>query len=104
MTGVIGGLNLGALKLAISMHGYENVKMAINKALEVNKSNMTYINGILKNWRREGYPKEKEAINNGVRSIGKNNSADKNKFTGFKPKKPRNLTEDERKGAEENLI
>jgi len=81
MTGVIGGLNLGALKLAISMHGYENVKMAINKALEVNKSNMTYINGILKNWRREGYPKEKEAINNGVRSIGKNSSADKNKFT-----------------------
>jgi DnaD/phage-associated family protein len=104
MTGIIGGLNLGSLKLAISMHGYENVKMAINKALEVNKSNMTYINGILKNWRREGYPKEEEIKKNGVRSTRKNNSKDKNEFTGFKPKKPRNLTEAQRKGAEENLI
>ena len=24
----------------------------------VNKANMTYINGILKNWRKEGYPKD----------------------------------------------
>ena len=104
ITGIIGGLNLGSLKLAISMHGYENVKMAINKALEVNKSNMTYINGILKNWRREGYPNEKEVNNNGVRSAGKSKPADKNEFGGFKPKKPRNLTEAERKGAEEKLI
>ncbi|NFG58451.1 DnaD domain protein [Clostridium botulinum] len=56
ITGVIGGLNLGSLKLAISSHGYDNVKMAIDKALEFNKGNMNYINGILKNWRKEGYP------------------------------------------------
>jgi DnaD/phage-associated family protein len=49
----LGGLNIGFLKVAIDTHGYKNVKMAINKALEVNKANMTYINGILKNWRRE---------------------------------------------------
>ncbi|MBY6836887.1 DnaD domain protein [Clostridium botulinum] len=60
ITGVIGGLNLGSLKLAISSHGYDNVKMAINKALEFNKGNMNYINGILKNWRKEGYPSKND--------------------------------------------
>ena len=78
--------------------------MAIDKALEVNQTDMRYINGILKNWRREGYPSERDEKKNGVRSTTKNNAADKNEFTGFKPKKPRNLTEDERKGAEQNLI
>ncbi len=106
LTGILGGLNIGFLKVAIDTHGYKNVKMAINKALEVNKANMTYINGILKNWRREGYPKEEmEVKKNGVRSTGKNNNAeDKNEFAGFKPKEPRKLTEAERKKIEENLI
>ncbi|NFE95826.1 UNVERIFIED_ORG: hypothetical protein B2H95_00735 [Clostridium botulinum] len=59
ITGIIGGLNLSAIKLAISKHGFNHVKMAIDKALEVNKYDMTYINGILKNWKREGYPTDK---------------------------------------------
>lgn len=105
ITGILGGLNIGGLKIAIDMHGYKNVKMAINKALEVNKANMTYINGILKNWRREGYPKDDtEVKKNGVRSAGKNNSGDKNEFAGFKPKEPRKLTEEQRKKAEEKLL
>ena len=104
ITGKVGSLNFGAVKLAIDMHGENQVKLAIDRALEVNKPDMTYINGILKNWRREGYPNQREEIKNGVRSIGKSNAADKNEFTGFKPKKPRNLTESERKGAEEKLI
>jgi len=104
ITGVIGGINYGALRLAIDMHGAESVKMAINKALEVNQTDMRYINGILKNWRREGYPNQREEIKNGTRSTNKSNSADKNEFTGFKPKKPRNLTESERKEAQEGLI
>lgn len=104
ITGICGGLNLGSVKLAISMHGYESVKMAVNKAIEVNKPNMTYINGILKNWRKEGYPNKREEIKNGSRSAGKNNAADKNEFTGFKPKESRKLTEAERKGAEDKLI
>jgi predicted phage replisome organizer len=104
ITGVVGGLNYVALRLAIDMHGNNQVKMAIDKALEVNQTDMRYINGILKNWRREGYPSERDEKKNGVRSTGKNNTADKNEFTGFKPKKPRNLTEAERKGAEEKLI
>lgn len=105
VTGIMGGLNIGSLKLAINMHGYKNVKKAINKSLEVNKANMTYINGILKNWRRDGYPKDDmEVKTNGVGSNGKNKAADKNEFAGIKPKKSRNLTEAERKRAEEELI
>ena len=105
LTGRHGGINIGILKLAIDMHGYNNVKMAMDKALEVNKVNMTYINGILKNWRREGYPKDdREVKDNGVRGSGKNNSTDKNEFTGFKPKKPRNLADEERKRSEKDLL
>lgn len=104
IAGIPNVLNAGALKLAISMHGEEYVKMAIDIALKANKPNMTYIDGILKNWKREGYPKDKEDRKDGNRSYGKNSNADKNEFKGFKPKKPRNLTEAERKRAEESLI
>lgn len=34
------------IKLTISKHGFNYVKMAIDKALEVNKADMAYINGI----------------------------------------------------------
>ncbi len=78
ITGIIGGLNLSAIKLAISKHGFDNVKMAIDKALEVNKYDMTYINGILKNWKREGYPSDEE---DHKRRSTKNNS--KLKFDNF---------------------
>lgn len=104
IAGIPNVLNAGALKLAISMHGEEYVKMAIDIALKANKPNMTYIDGILKNWRREGYPKDKEEKKDGNRSYGKNSNADKNEFKGFKPNKPRKLTEAERKKAEEDLI
>jgi predicted phage replisome organizer len=50
------GLNLAVLKNCISVHGKDNAKSAIDKSLELNKPNIKYINGILKNWRREGYP------------------------------------------------
>ncbi|MDR3594354.1 DnaD domain protein [Clostridium sp.] len=49
------GLNLLAIKSCISIHGKDNAKFAIDKALELSKPNMKYINGILKNWKREGY-------------------------------------------------
>nr|WP_279381596.1 DnaD domain protein [Clostridium botulinum] len=89
ITGVIGGLNLGSLKLAISSHGYDNVKMAINKALEFNKGNMNYINGILKNWRKEGYPskddkfkgKDKRRVHDKSKRKGTNL-----KFDNFEPR------------------
>jgi DnaD/phage-associated family protein len=53
-------VNLGALKVAITQHTSEYVKMAMDKAIEVGKPTMSYINGILKNWAKEGYPKEDE--------------------------------------------
>ncbi|OOM06798.1 phage replisome organizer N-terminal domain-containing protein [Clostridium saccharobutylicum] len=104
MSGIPNVLNLGALKLALSMHGKPYVKMAIDIALKANKPNMTYIDGILKNWRREGYPDDKEVKKNVTRSYGKNSNPDKNEFKGFKPKKPRKLTDEQRRKAEENLI
>lgn len=104
LTGITNVLNSGALKLAVSIHGEHYVKMAIDIALRVNKPNMVYIDGILKNWRREGYPDDKEVIKNVNSSYGKNIITDKNKFAGFKPQKSRSLTTDERKRAEKMLI
>lgn len=48
--------------MAVSQYGYEHTKAAIDKALECNKLDMRYINGILKNWSREGYPKDKPLL------------------------------------------
>lgn len=105
LTGMPGIINAGSIALALDMHGEKYVKMAINKAIEVNKVDMNYINGILKNWRREGYPKEDvEVKKNDHGTIGKNGKADKNEFTGIKPKEPRRLTEEERRRVEEKLI
>lgn len=105
ITGLVGALNIGTLKLSIDMHGEKHVKLAMEKAIECGKTNITYINGILKNWKREGYPNEKEEVkvNGGKRNI-KSNTADKNEFAGFKPKKPKHLTEEERKKIEADLI
>ncbi|AWZ48348.1 phage replisome organizer [Clostridiaceae bacterium 14S0207] len=52
-------LNLGALTVAITKHNFEHVKKAIDKAIEVGKLDMRYINGILNNWQKEGYPENK---------------------------------------------
>ena len=54
----IKGSSLHSIKSAVSIYGGENVKLAIDRALEVNKPRMNYVNGILKNWKVEGYPKD----------------------------------------------
>lgn len=105
ITGIVGTLNIGTLKLSIDMHGEKYVKLAIQKAIECGKTNITYINGILKNWKREGYPSDKEEVkDNGGKRNNKGNTADKNEFAGFKPKKPKHLTEEQRKKIEADLI
>ncbi len=105
ITGKIGVLESGKLRGAIALHGEANVKMAIDAAIKVDKAEMGYINGILSNWRRKGYPKDDmEVKRNGIRSTGKSNTTDKNEFAGFKPKEPRKLTADERKRIQANLI
>lgn len=101
-TGLIGGLNLGALKTAVQLHGAENVNRAMDTALERNKPTMIYINGILKNWAKEGYPKEGEYNGNGI--VNKNIEAGRNEFSGFKPREPRTIAEGERSALEKELI
>ncbi|MFT8350957.1 phage replisome organizer N-terminal domain-containing protein [Clostridium saccharoperbutylacetonicum] len=105
ITGKVGGCDYVALRAAIDIHGVKWVKMAMDVGFEKNCPDIKYAIGILKNWRRKGYPEENmEVKKNGVRSTGTSNTADKNEFAGFKPKEPRKLTEAQRKWAEENLI
>ena len=102
LTGHIGGLNLSALKTAVKDHGEENVKKAIDKALEKNKPTMIYINGILKNWAVEGYPSERDGIRyGGFKGLNRSNEG---KYSGFKPQEPRTLTEEERREIEAELL
>ncbi|MFT8343044.1 phage replisome organizer N-terminal domain-containing protein [Clostridium beijerinckii] len=105
ITGRVGGDKYIALREALDIHGEKWVKRAINMALEKNNMTIDYAIGILKNWRRDGYPRDDMEVNkNGFRSTGKNNTEDKNRFAGFKPKEPRRLTEAERKQIEATLI
>ena len=80
VTGKIGVFNLQALCAAIKVHGEKNVRLAIDRALAVNKVSMTYVNGILNNWAKEGYPKEKVVKDGG-------------EFSGFKANEPEGLSE-----------
>lgn len=99
LSGESNALNLSSLKVAIAQHSPKYVKLAIERAIQVNKMNMRYINGILKNWKKEGYPKvESEAdgrescISNGI------------EVTEFKPKAPRRVSQEEREDTEGKLI
>ena len=107
VTGLSGGLDIGSLRLAIIDHGELNVRKAIDEAIETgkSKSNMRYINGILKNWKKEGYTEDDVGgMNNVSKSNEKSSTTDSNEFKGIKPKKCRELTEEERKNIESNLI
>jgi len=105
ITGKVGGCDYVALRSAIDIHGEKMVKMAMDVGFERNCHDIKYAIGVLKNWRRDGYPEDHmEVKKNGFRSTRKSNTADKNEFAGFKPKEPRKLTEAERKGIEANLI
>lgn len=55
------GFDFKAVKIAVATYGERYVRLAINRALEVNKPNIMYINGILRNWKRSGYPEENES-------------------------------------------
>ena len=88
LTGAVGIFNIGAIKLALKMHGEKYLRMAIDKGMQANRMNMTYINGILRNWAYGGYPKE-DVNEQCMLSNG-------NEFKGFKPKKwNRKSTSDE---------
>ena len=109
VTGIPGGLDVGNLRLTIKDHGEDNVRKAIDKAIETGKTkaNMRYINGILKNWRKEGYPEDDVGmggINNGAKSNGEGTRSDSKQFKQIKPKKCRELTEEQRKNLGADLV
>lgn len=83
---IIGG-SMSAIKLAVSIHGGENVKLAIERSLEVNKPRMNYINGILTNWKREGYPSSVLNLSKVQENII--NSRNKTKVLSFNDFEPR---------------
>jgi len=62
ITGGIWSLNLQTLKKAVKKHGYENVKSAVNTAVNDNEWTMAYVNRILREWMVKGYPHEKESV------------------------------------------
>lgn len=97
--GTIGMLNIAAVKLAVEIHGVKYVRLAIDKAIERNKVNMTYVNGILSNWAKEGYPKGDDVGNGNV-----SRESGGEKFKGFRASKPDVATEEECRRAQENLI
>lgn len=102
LTGRLGELNLNSIKTAVKIHGYESVKMAMERSLDANKPAMSYINGILKNWAKDGYPKDLEVIKNGNRINPRENN--KGKFNGFRPEDPKKLTAEEQREIEGELI
>lgn len=105
ITGKVGGCDYVALRSAIDIHGEKRVKMAMDVGFENNCPDIKYAIGVLKNWKRDGYPEDNvEVKKNGFRGTRKSNTADKNEFAGFKPKEPRKLTEAERKRIEASLI
>jgi len=87
---IIKGLTLRCLKEMLTNHKEKYIKMAMGEAIERNKLDVNYINGILNNWLREGYPKAYEDMefNNGE---AYNLSAIKEKpnlrFINFEPRK-----------------
>lgn len=83
---IIGG-SMSAIKLAVSIHGGANVKLAIERSLEVNKPRMNYINGILTNWKREGYPSSVLNLSKVQENII--NSRNKTKVLSFNDFEPR---------------
>lgn len=98
--GNIKGLSVINLKSAIEKHGQFYVQMALDKAIELNKFSMTYVNGILKNWALEGYPKEVKSHGN-LRGCNMQGESD---FSGIKIPKPRTITESEMREIEKELI
>ena len=96
ITGKPGIFKFESIVLAISKYGADNVRMAIDKSIEADKITMRYVNGILRNWAKEGYPKESEFVNgnSGLASNG-------GKFENIKPPEPKVLTEEERKNLKD---
>ncbi|MBL4933026.1 phage replisome organizer N-terminal domain-containing protein [Clostridium paridis] len=102
IAGNIGEVSLSALKVAIANHGFDYVKMAIDTALEKNKLTITYINGILRNWLKEGYPmKGDTTFNGGTREDIETDQGEKYQY---KQHEGRRLSEEERREISQEIL
>ncbi|MDO5517961.1 MAG: phage replisome organizer N-terminal domain-containing protein [Clostridium sp.] len=120
ITGIVSPLEIAALNLAVDMHGRDNVKKAMDKAIANGRINISYINGILRNWRKEGYPEDDDirkivkdkniqGRGKGVRSYGKNSNVKGDgenciKSKNIRTKEPPKLTDEQRRKICEDLI
>lgn len=100
ITGIVGIFNLTSLKVAIADHGAEYLTLAIKNALQVDKPNMEYVNGILRNWRKNGYPNldrelEDRSFNDSILSGGR---------IEFEPQTPKTLSREQITEVEMGLI
>ncbi|QLY81206.1 phage replisome organizer N-terminal domain-containing protein [Clostridium intestinale] len=89
-------------KESIEDHGFKHVKMAIYTAVYRNKPTITYINGILRNWAKEGYPVKEEGDSNG--SISENNGTSSKEEYKLKKQGGRALTERERNEISKEVL
>lgn len=82
------GFDFKAIKIAVATYGERYVRLAINRALEVNKPNIMYINGILRNWKRSGYPEENEGKSGFCKKENNYNKKENNyrAFNNFPPR------------------
>ncbi|WP_414632246.1 DnaD domain protein [Clostridium sp. UBA1652] len=86
----------------MAKYGVEHVKMAMNTALKRSKPTMKYINGILRNWEKEGYPLKGEEDFNG--GINENNETGTGEKYNLKKQWGRTLTEKERNEICEEIL
>ena len=94
--------SLAAFKVSIVKYKFDYVKMAVDTALERNKPTMTYINGILRNWAKEGYPVKDEG--DSIGSINENYEASSREEYKLKKQWGRALTERERNEICEEIL
>ena len=102
ITGDTGEISLTEVEISIAKYGVEHVKMAMKTALERSKPTMKYINGILRNWEKEGYPVKGEEDFNG--SINENNETGTGEKYNLKKQWGRELTERERNEICEEIL
>lgn len=102
ITGDTEEISITEVKVSIAKYGVEHVKMAMNTALKRSKPTMKYINGILRNWEKEGYPVKGEEDFNG--SINENNETSTGEKYNLKKQWGRTLTERERNEICEEIL
>lgn len=85
----IKGLTIKFVKEILEIHQEKYLIMAMDKAIEKNKLDINYINGILNNWLREGYPKtyeEMEFNNCGTNNLPAFKEKPSLRFINFEPR------------------